>query len=89
MLRKPKEKEIGVITHYFSKISVGVIKLKASLRVGDRIHIKGTHDGFVQIVNSMQINRQDVPSALGGHEVGIKVAHRVYENDKVYRVTDA
>ncbi len=85
-LEKPKEKEIGVITHYFGKISVGIIKLKAGLKVGDKIHIKGAHDDFAQVVQSMQINHKDVPYAQKGAEVGIIVTQRVHENDKVYKI---
>ena len=82
---KPKEKEIGVITHYFSKLSVGIIKLKAELKVGDKIHIKGAHDDFTQTVRSMQYNHKDISHARRGLEVGIKVPQKVHENDKVYK----
>jgi len=83
-----KEKEIGVITHYFGKISVGIIRLKAGLKVEDKIHIKGLHDDFTQVVESMQFNHKDIPSATKGIEVGIKVIQRVHENDKVYKMAD-
>ena len=80
-----KEKQIGAITHYFSKLSVGIIKLKAELNVGDKIHIKGAHDDFTQIVKSMQYNHNDIPRAKKGLEIGIKVPQKVHENDKVYK----
>ncbi len=84
----PKEKEVGVVTHYFNKISVGAIKLKASLRKGDKIHIKGAHDDFVQVVESMQLNHKDIDLASRGKEIGIKVAQRVHKHDKVYKVEE-
>jgi len=83
--QKSKEKEIGIITHYFGKISVGIIKLKGELKVGDKIHIKGARDDFSQIIKSMQINLKDVSYANKGNEIGIKVKQRVRENDKVYK----
>ena len=83
-----KEKEIGVITHYFGKISVGIIKLKAGLKVGDKIHIKGAHDDFLQVIKSMQLNHKDITRASKGNEIGIKVKLPVHENDRVYRVKD-
>jgi putative protease len=83
-----KEKEIGVITHYFDKISVGVIKLKAGLKIGDKIHIKGAHDDFTQAVTSMQVNHQDVSNVGKGAEAGIKVTQRVHQNDKVYKTAE-
>jgi putative protease len=82
----PKEKEIGCIIHYFRKISVGIIKLKDQLKVGDKIHIKGAHDDFSQIVRSMQYNHKDIPTAKKGLEVGVKMSKKVHENDKVYRI---
>ena len=36
-----EEQEIGVVDHFFGKISVGMIKLSGVLKVGDTIHIKG------------------------------------------------
>jgi len=86
--RKAKEKEIGVITHYFGKISVGIVKLKISLKAGDKIHIKGAYDDFSQVVKSMQLNHQSILKAKKGDEVGIEVIQRVHENDKVYRVAE-
>ncbi|MDP8216532.1 MAG: translation elongation factor-like protein [Candidatus Kaelpia imicola] len=84
--KKVKPKEIGRITHYFGKISVGIIKLKAPLEVGTKIHIKGANDDFKQTVKSMQSYHQSVTKAKKGEEVGIKVSKKVHENDKVYMV---
>jgi putative protease len=82
--QKAKEKEIGVVTHYFGKISVGIIKLKSAITVGDKIHIKGVHDDFTQSIDSMQYNHKNIQEAKKGLEIGIKVIQRVHENDKVY-----
>ncbi len=84
--KQPKEKEIGIITHYFGNISVGVIKLKSELKAGDKIHIKGAHDDFKQTVKSIQIDNQNISIAKKGSEIGIKVAKRVHENDRVYKI---
>ncbi len=81
------EKEIGVISHYFGKVSVGIIALIDTLKVGETIHIKGTHDDFMQKVESMQIEHADVKEAKKGDAVGIKGAHPVHEHDKVYKIT--
>ena len=78
-----QEKEIGKITHYFGKISVGIIELTDSLKVGDSIHIKGVHTDFTQKVDSIQIEHQNVEEAKAGDFVGIKVRERVHPNDKV------
>jgi len=81
-----EEKEIGVVTHYFGNISVGIIKLSAPLKVGDKIHIKGAHDDFIQDVSSIQIEHEPVESAKKGDLVGVKVTKKVHANDKVFLV---
>ncbi len=81
-----EEKEIGVVTHYFGKISVGIILLSDPLKVGDTIHIKGAHDDFTQVVESMQVEHQEVPSGKAGDQVGIKTDKPVHPHDMVYLV---
>lgn len=83
-----QEQEIGKISHYFGKISVGIIELSGPLKVGDNIHIKGAHADFNQTVDSMQIEHQSVEEAKAGDFVGIKVAEKVHDNDKVYKVIE-
>ncbi|MDP8253030.1 MAG: hypothetical protein P9X27_01345 [Candidatus Kaelpia aquatica] len=85
-VKKVKPKEVGRVTHYFGKISVGIIKLKTPLEVGAKIHIKGAHDDFKQTVKSMQIDHKSVAKANKGEEAGIKVIKKVHENDRVYMV---
>jgi len=82
----PKEKEIGIITHYFDKISVGIIKLKAPLAISEHIHIKGKNTDFTQVISSMQYNHKDITLAERGLEIGIKVNEPAHENDAVYKV---
>ena len=83
------EEEIGIITHYFSKINVGVLELSTGeLRIGDTIHIKGHTTDFYQKVESMQVEHNAVDIAKKGEPVGIKVESPVRENDAVYKVTE-
>ena len=81
-----EEKEIGVVTHYFGHLDVGIIKLKDSLKIGDTIHFKGHTSDFEQVVESMQIEHQDVQEAKSGEMVGLKVKEHVREHDVVYKV---
>ncbi|MBM3298219.1 MAG: hypothetical protein FJY83_11565, partial [Candidatus Aminicenantes bacterium] len=61
------EEEIGRITHYFSKIGVGVLEItQGELKVGDTIHIKGHTTDFFQKVESMQVEHAPVQSAKKG-----------------------
>lgn len=83
------EEEIGKISHYFSKINVGVLELtKGMLNVGDTIHIKGHTSDFYQKVESMQVEHAPVDSAKPGEPVGIKVENPVRENDIIFKVTE-
>ena len=77
--------KIGRITHFFSKICVAVIELTDPLNVGDTIALKGPSTDFEQVVESMQIEHQNVQSAKAGQSIGLKVAERVRENDLVYK----
>jgi len=77
--------EVGRVTHFFSKISVAVIELTAPLAVGDHIAIKGPTTDFEQVVESMQIEHQNVQRAEAGQSIGLKVAQRVRERDMVYK----
>lgn len=81
-----EEKVIGKISHYFGKISVGIIELTDILKVGDTIRIKGAHDDFTQKIESMQIEHLEVQEGKPGDSVGIAVANKVHENDTVYKV---
>lgn len=83
------EKQVGVITHYFGKISVAVLKVtEGEVNVGDMIHIKGAHSDFTQQVASMQVEHQNVETAKKDDEVGMKVDQPVHEHDEVYLVTE-
>jgi hypothetical protein len=79
-----EEKEIGKITHYFSKISVAVIELSGALKVGDTIHVKGAATDFTQKIDSMQIDRKPVQEAGAGQSVGMKVTNAAHEHDRVF-----
>ena len=79
--------EIGRVTHFYPKISVAIVELKASLNIGDKILIKGATTNFEQTVESMQIEHKNIERAEAGQIIGLKVKERVRENDKVYRIT--
>ena len=84
-----EEKEVGIVTHYFGHISVGIVRLNAPLKVGDTIHIKGAHDDFTQTIDSIQIEHETVESAKEGDLIGIKVIQKVHLHDKVFLVSES
>ncbi|NMB92347.1 MAG: translation elongation factor-like protein [Parcubacteria group bacterium] len=79
-----EEKLIGKITHYYDKINVAIVELKATLKVGDKIHIKGHSTDFEQIVSSMQIEHQNIETAKKGDIIGLQVEQKAKEGDEVY-----
>ncbi|HDN17770.1 MAG TPA: hypothetical protein ENF41_01810 [Candidatus Bathyarchaeota archaeon] len=83
------EEEIGVVTHYFTKIGVAVVKIeRGSLKVGDKIHIRGHTTDFTQLVESMQVEHEPIQEATPGQSIGLKVVERVREGDKVYKIIE-
>jgi putative protease len=83
------EEEIGRITHYFSKINVGVLEItKGNVHVGDTIHIKGHTTDYYQKIQSMQVEHAAVELAEEGMQVGLKVEASVREGDVVFKVTE-
>ena len=84
--KEKKELKIGKVTHFYGKIKVAVVKLRASLRIGDRIKIQGGEREFEQIVKSMEVEHKKIKKALKGKEIGLKVKKKTREGDKVYKL---
>jgi len=88
-MRDMVEEKIGVIEHFFTKVSVAAIKIIAGeLKIGDTIHIVGAHTDFKQQIDSMQIENDSVEIVKSGDAVGIKVKDRVREHDVVYKIPE-
>jgi len=80
------EIEIGKVTHYFGNIGVAGVKLSSDLSVGDTVRIIGHTTDHTQKIESIQIEHDQVETATGGAEIGLKVTEHVREHDIVYRV---
>lgn len=84
------EKAIGKIVHFYAKIGVGIVELKGTLKVGEKIKVvskEGT-EKLEQEVTSMQIEHENVESAKKGQVIGLKVDQVVKEGDQVYLVKE-
>ena len=77
---------IGEVTHFFDKLSVAVLSLTSTVRVGDAIHILGRTTDFQQEVTSLQIEHQPVNEAGPGEDVALKVIQRVRPRDAVFKI---
>ncbi len=77
---------IGEVTHFYDRISVAVLVLKDTLRVGDTVHFLGRSTDFQQTVKSLQIEHESIESAGAGQEVALLVERRVRRGDKIYKI---
>lgn len=83
----PPGERIGVVTHYFSHLSVAVVKLDSGmLRVGDTIHFRGHTTDFRQRVESLEVDHAPVTEVGAKDDFGLKVIEHAREHDVVYKV---
>jgi hypothetical protein len=79
--------KIGEVTHYFPHVkAAAVMILKDSLKVGDKIYIKGHTTDFKENINSIQLDRVPIEEGRKGQEIGLLVKSRVRIGDSVYRL---
>ena len=81
------EIEIGKVSDFFARPVVAGINLTDTLKVGEKIHIKGHTTDIELTIESMQIHNVNVTEAKAGDAVGIKVPDRVRPGDTIYKVT--
>ncbi len=80
--------KVGLVTHYYDKIGVAVVKLDADLGEGDRIKfVRGGEDLFEQNVSSMQVEHDKIAKASKGDTVGMKVDKEVKEGAEIFKIT--
>jgi translation elongation factor EF-1alpha len=83
----PAEERIGIVTHYYTHLSVAIIMLETgSLRAGDVVHIKGHTSDFTQPVQSMEVEHVHVDEVRPGQSFGLRVKEHAREHDVVYKV---
>jgi len=80
------ETPVGKVTHFFGKINVAVIELSAPLKVGDKIKFKKGEEEFEQVVDSMQIEHDQIQEAKKGQAIGMKTTQNVHEGTEVFKV---
>jgi hypothetical protein len=81
------EERIGVVTHYYSHLSVAAIQLeRGTLRVGDVIHICGHTTDFRQKVEFLEVDHTPTTEVGPKDDVGLKVVDHAREHDVVFKV---
>jgi len=82
------EDAIGTVSDFFAHPVVAAIELTGTLKLGDKIRIKGHTTDLELEVESMQINNEPVQEAKAGDSIGVKVSERVRDGDTVYKIVD-
>ena len=83
----PPGERIGVVSHYYSHLSVATLRLESgTLRVDDVIHIRGHTTDFSQRVESLEVNHAPVTEVGPNHDFGLKVVQHAREHDVVYKL---
>jgi len=78
----PLGERIGVVTHYYSHLSVATLRLESgTLRVGDVIHIRGHTTDFSQKVESLEVNHAPLTEVRPNTDCGLKVVQHTREHD--------
>ncbi len=75
---------VGKVIHYYDKIGVAIVKLDKPLKVGDKVKFARGDDAFEQVIDSMQIEHENLNAGKKGQEIGIKVEKSAKEGTLVY-----
>ena len=78
------EKQVGMVTHWYDKLGVAVVKLTGKLAKGARIKVKKGEEEFEDTVASLQIDHKDVATAKKGDDAAMKLSQRAKEGSGVF-----
>lgn len=84
-MSEKKEKLIGKVTHYYSKIGVAIVELSDSISIGDVLHFTAGNTDFEEQLSSIEVEHENVSSAKKGDVVGVKVSQKVRGGEQVYK----
>jgi putative protease len=79
-----KDNLIGIVVHWYDKISVAVIELSKNLKVGDKVKIKHGDTEFEETISSMQLDHESVKSGKKGQGIAVKFSQKAGEGSKIY-----
>ena len=76
-------KEIGKVIHWYDKIGVAVVKLKSTLKVGDKVKVTRGDEEYEDTVTSPQLDHKDISSAKTGDDAAIKLSQKTKEGSTI------
>lgn len=74
---------IGKVVHFYDRIGVAIVELRAPLAVGDVVTFKRGEEMHTQHIGSMQIDHAHVDKARKGDTVGVQVSVAVHQGAAV------
>jgi U32 family peptidase len=81
-----KKDLVGKVIHYFDKIGVAVIKLQKTLKVGDKVKFEKGDMSFEQVIESMQLEHEQITSGKKGAEIAVKINQVAKDGVGVYKI---
>jgi U32 family peptidase len=86
-----KKVYVGRGARYYPKLKVGEFLLEAGkLKAGDQIMVIGKNEGVHQLrLDEMRVNGEIASEASKGDRITFPLGHRVWQDDKLYKVVDA
>jgi hypothetical protein len=82
-----REEKIGVIGHVWKRAGTASVDLVGgSLRVGDRIRIRGHGHDVEQVVESLEADHVAAEEGRQGQLVAVAVSAVVHAGDEVFRM---
>jgi hypothetical protein len=83
-----REQRIGVVTHYYSHLSVATMRLEpgTTLHVGDVIHIHGHTTDFTQRVESLEVDHAPVSEVGPNDDFALKMIEHARDHDAVFKL---
>lgn len=77
---------IGKVIAYYPKIEVAILELNGMVKLNEVLQFSAKKFLFQQRVESMQIDRKEVPTAKKGEMIGLKVAFVPEVDTNVYKL---
>lgn len=77
---------VGRVAHVWPRAHAAAVDLNATLRVGDRVRIRGHGHDFVQEVKSLQIDHVDHMVVGPKDAAALRIEGPVHAGDEVFRI---